>query len=291
MVDPTDQGFELDGVLFGQSGDILVESFTPGGADKRTQDADAPMGNYRLFGRDFKTPPTWSWSLSTNRADEAGAFESLEAVADVWDREADEEPSGVTALRYRVNGRTRRIYGRPGRFLASSLDVRRLQGYIPIDCDFRAADTRHYEDVESAVVLSMEPSHVGGLVSPLMSPLVSLDASDSQAGQVVIGGTMPTPLVIEITGQATRPWVEVDGLFRLDLDGTIADGDTVTLDARPWKLSATTAAGASVAGILLGKRVSELVLPPGSYQIRYGATASTGGSSATVRWRPAFKTL
>jgi hypothetical protein len=290
VTDPVDGGFELDGVLFGERGDVLVESFSPGSADKRTQDTDAPMGSYRQFGRDFKTPPTWGWSLSTNRNDETGTHDTLEALAAVWDRESDEEPNGVTALRYRINGRTRRVYGRPGRFVYTP-DVRRKQGYMAIDCDFRLADTRHYEDAEQVATLSMEPSHPGGLVSPLLSPLTSLDATDDQDGQIVVGGTMPTPLVVEITGQATRPYIEIVGLMSLRLEGNVDTGDTVTLDARPWALSATRLNGGSVAGMLLGNRVSELMIPPGSYQLRFGASASTGGASATVRWRAASKTL
>lgn len=293
MPDPQDQGFELNGVIFGQSGDVLVEDFQPGGYEIVDQDADVPMSDTTLMGRDVKRASSWVWSLGVNRDDEAGAYESLAALEEAWDAATyRSEPGAMCALRYRVNGRTRRVYGRPRRF-APTLDVRRLSGYIGIDCDFKRATPLHYDDAEESVTIGMQPSSTGGLLSPLVSPLTSVNDAGSagRAGQITVGGNAPATLIIEIAGDVARPYVEAVGQWRLMLESTINAGDTVTVDSRPWVLSATRANGGSVAGDVRNVRISQLTLPPGDHELIFGGTSSTGGATATVRWRAASKSL
>lgn len=293
MPDPKDQGFELNGVLFGEAGSVLVESFSPGSDEWRTQDAAQVMGDARYFGRDFKSASTWTWNLGTNMRDEAGAMAVLEAVEAAWDREeVRSEPGAVCALRYRINGRTRRVYGRP-RNCVPILDVRRFSGYIPITADFTRSDPLHYDDEEQSVALTMVAGSTGGLMSPLISPLTSVNDESKlgRDGQITVGGNSPTSVVIEIDGQVTRPYVKVEGLWTVTLETSIAGGDTVTLDGKPWVLSATRKNGGSVAGAIRGVRLSQLVLPPGEHQLTFGGQSSAGGARATVRWRAASKTL
>ena len=54
------------------------------------------------------------------------------------------------ALRYRLNDRTRVVYGRPRKF-DYTLDNKVFGGYIPITCDFKLASPLFYDDDESSI--------------------------------------------------------------------------------------------------------------------------------------------
>ena len=112
--------FDLGGYTFGGDDDAVM--VTPGGFDPgvtgwRTQDAENPVRDSVLFGRDRLTPGTWGFSLQTNRLDADGSLAALEAMGGRWRGEAVRTtPGAVMALRYRLGSATRRVYGRPRRW-------------------------------------------------------------------------------------------------------------------------------------------------------------------------------
>lgn len=292
-----DGSFELDGVLaFGERGEIIVEKFTPGAAADRSQTFLNPRGDNAWFGRDRKTPGTWTWSLSINRTNEAEALETLARIEEAWDNEDIRlTPGAQSILRYRVAGRVRRIYGRARR-CEPVIDVRRLVGVIPVEVDFERVDTLHYDDVEQSVTLTTVPVEAGGLTEEgLVDPLTSLDSpSVTRAGQITVAGPSATWAVVTFEGAtgASDLRIVVDEEWAVGIDGPVSYDERIVVDARPWIRAATVEGGGSASGRLAPATRMELMrLTPGQHEIRFEGSDPTGTASATVAWRPASKSL
>lgn len=292
-----DQGFELQGFEFGNDStmDVVVEKFEPGSAGLREQQADDPRGDSRWFGREFKTPPTWSWSLFINRDTEANALATLATLQAAWDASTVRTtPGQVVPLTYRLAGRTRRVYGRPGR-CAEVYDARLQQGYIAVEADFRRADLLHYDEFAQSVTLSLVPATAGGLVSPLVSPLTSLASpAVPKTGNITVGGTAPTWATVTFTGAdgATDLAVIVDETWQVGLSGPIAYDEQITVDAHPWARTAISSISGNAAGRLSGDTLlSKMQLTPGAHTLRVVGTDPTGTATVTVAWREASRSL
>lgn len=298
MADLTDDyQFELDGVLFGRSTTIFVEEdgFSPGRVDWRTQDAEVPQGDGVMFGRDFAGAPTWAWNLGIDRDNETEVLADQSRLTAVWRADKHRRtPGAVAALRYRLNGRVRRVYGRP-RALAPSFDNRFSQGYIGLVADFRCADHLHYDDdLKSNNIPVGEITQVGGFKEPLSEPIMDTRTTTAaRAGGVDIGGDAPTWILVKFEGPISNPYVEADnGLWRIQLNTSIASGESITIDPRPWARTVLRSDGASVAGTLnRGSRLQEMSLAPGPHVITFGGSAQEPGSSTTVSWRDASYSL
>ena len=119
-------------------------------------------------------------------------------------------------------------------------------------------------------------------------PLVMSQPSQ-RAGQIVVGGTLPTPLVVEVHGPISNPVVACLGDWSLQLRTSLGAGRVVTLDARAWRRTITDQAGASYAGALARPgRLSSMVVRPGARQIVLSGQDTSGTAHAVVRWRPLF---
>ncbi len=296
--DELDQGFELDRILtFGERGNILVESFTPGATTVESQVGLNPRGDNRWFGRDRRRPGTWAWSLGVNRQDEVGAYETLAQIQEAWDNEDIRlTPGAVSTLRYRVAGRTRQIYGRARRCEPAPPDIRRFSGYMAVEVDFERVDPLHYDDVESTAVLSIVAAESSGLTeASLKDPLTSLvSPSVQRAGQIFVGGTAATWAVVRIKGAtgASNLRVIVDEKWSVGIVGPIASDEVITVDGRPWVRSATSSLGGSASGRLVPTtRLDAMRLTPGPHEIRIEGLDPTGTATATVAWRGASKSL
>lgn len=289
-----DQGFQLGTLEFGNDSNmgVVVESFTPSSATPRNPSVEAPRSDARWFGRSHKTPATWTWSLFINRTDEKGALETLGLLEDAWDVEQTRlAPGEVVALQYRVGGRTRRVYGRPVR-CEPILDVRRLQGYIAVEATFDRADALHYDEIGRSISIIGFASTTGGIVAPIITPITTLRVSTPREGQAIVEGSAPTWAVVEFhaTNGATNPRVRFGGV-EIKLDGSIAPGEVVTVDPRPWARTVLNANGASRAGLLRGSPMEDMKLPVGVQQVLFDAVDPTGTAKTKVRWRPASRSL
>jgi len=291
MPDPQDQGFEMLGQTFGLSGNVLVEDFQPGADSWRTQDADDPQGDARMFGRDLRSAGPWTWSLGVNREDERDALDTLSALGSAWrNTTGTYRPGDVVTLRYNVGGRVRRVYGRPRNF-APTLDVRRRAGYIAVDADFVRVDPLHYNDVENSAVVTQQPASLGGLVTPLRSPLTTLRNEVDRAGQIDVGGTAPTWARVIFKGDVINPRLRVAG-WEVGFTETIALNRTVEVDPRPWVRAVKRDGALAPAGRITSKtRMHLMLLPPGRHQIVFTGQSQTGNATATVCWRDASHTL
>lgn len=287
-----DYNFSLGGVSFGIREPITVETFDPGAASWRTQDATNPVGNGMVFGQDYLDPPAWTFALSTYDTQEAGpALAAIAPLAKKWRGVGLTDTLGrVTPLTYRLTGRQRRVYGRPRRWQMAT-DNRILTGYVAVNADFQCADHLHYDELESSVIVDLVPEHRGGFVLPFAFPM-STEAGGQRSGFVTVGGDSPTrDLTIRVNGPITNPWVDTGG-FRLQLNLSLLTGQYVVIRPQPWEMTVMRNGVGSVAGaISKGARLSDMELYPGTTEITFGGVDPTATASCTISWRAAWFTL
>jgi hypothetical protein len=287
-----DYNFSLGGVEFGIREPITVESFDPGAASWRTQDATNPLGDGTIFGMDYIDPPVWAFELSTYDTIEAGpALAAIAPLAQKWRGVGLTDTLGrVTPLTYRLAGRQRRVYGRPRRWQAA-MDNRLLTGYVAVNADFQCADHLHYDELELSTNVDMVPAYRGGVVTPLITPMTTV-AGGHRDGFVTVGGDTPTrDITIRINGPITNPWVDTGG-FRLQLNLSLLSGQYVVIRPQPWEMTIMRNGVGSVAGALSkGARLSDIALHPGTTEITFGGIDPTASSSCTISWRAAWITL
>lgn len=310
MTDLAEKQYELGGVVFGLNTLVHVkdDGFNPGAAAIDNADEKRPAGDGVRFGKDRKGSATWGFELFTNAAPEledaeTQAWEALGDLAAAWDVEEIRTQSGeVAALRFCIGGRTRRVYGRPRRFTTTPNNLS-LSGRIDAVADFATVDHRVYDDVEEAHDIQIAPplDPDAGLVSPFISPIDTRPPSGPSQGEIVVGGTLPTPICVDFAGPVA------DAKLKLTIDPTLPEvvrrlygggwtaalvdpvtfDDPVTLDARPWVVAATKKSGGGVRVSPRVTRISKLWLPPGRHQAVFTGVDPTAVATATIRWRGA----
>lgn len=280
------------GLLFGIGQEVSVDDggFLPGDDDWEEEDESNPRRGGTSFGRDLLSGPTWGWNLHVNREDKSGALESLGRFKTAWRAlHIRDTPGSILAIRYQMDRRVRRIYGRPRRFSAPPTN-QILNGYVPITVDFRCVDSFTYDDEEQVLPLALSAGSSGGFTFPTTFPTTTEPVGLKQ-GSAVVGGDAPTYPVIRIDGPVINPSLETSAWI-LTLDTSIADGDYVEIDLRPWALTALLNGESSVGGFL-GRRtyLSEMKLEPGVHQFTYRGGDSSGSSTCAVRWRNAWNSI
>ena len=165
----------------------------------------------------------------TDQEDIETALSVLDEFADAWAPESiAEDPGEVTAVRYRLGGRYRRVFGRPRRFAAPPSNLI-LSGYVPITHDFETVDAYTYDDVESsAEILYSSSAEGGGFILPATLPIMMASAEGNGEAQVTVGGQARTYPIIRFNGPWTNPvmvtddwtlrWSGVDRGHRMDRD-------------------------------------------------------------------------
>lgn len=287
-----------DGVPFGIGLDVSLdaEGFAPGSTDWAVQDAEDPSSGVTMFGRDRLLGPVWNWQLHVNRTDADEAIETLGVFKTAWRAlHIRNTPGAVVALRYRVGGRTRRIYGRPRRFEAPPTN-QILSGYVPVSVDFKCVDDFTYEDQETTVTLSLgedleDPTQDtgGGFIFPVTFPVATLPPTRERI-QVSVGGDAPTYPIVRFNGPVVDPRLVTDD-WTLSLGYTIPAGQYVEIDTRPWRQTVMLNGATSVAGRLgRRQRLSKVYFNPGRFEAKYVGFSSSS-STCVVRWAAAHNSL
>lgn len=291
-----DYEFELDGFTWGPFADVILDghdAFDTGTVTLRSQDSAFAQGDGVQFGRDFREGQTWSWKLLTNRQTPEEALDTLGTFSALWaaDR-VRSKPGAVLPLKYRVGGRERRVYGRPGR-LAAPPNNRILSGVVPITCDFRCADGLTYDEEPDQATVSLQPAVEGGFGFPLVFPLITAEIVGSREGEIVVGGTAATWPVVTIHGPVINPRVALlNEPWEIGLDYSLAAGESVVIDTHPWARTAVRSDGGSLGGYLTRKtRLSTAQLTPGRHSFVFRGTDETGTARATIAWRNASHSL
>lgn len=278
------------GVPFGIGLPVSCNSdgFDPGSADWLVQDQDDPFTGATRMGRDVRKGPTWTWSLHVNRHSEEDALESLSDLAEAWSFD-DRDGGDVAAIRYRVGGRVRRVYGRPRRFAAPPNNAI-LSGMIPVTADFKLVDPNHYDDSPESVTVGTTYTSEGGFIFPVTFPVLTLPGGYT-AGQAQVSGRRKTWPIIRVNGPVVNPEILATN-WTLKMTANIGEGHYIEIDTRPWKRTVTVDGTSFVPGALSPQtRLRDLFLEPGPQSFGMRGISGTGTASATISWYPAYSSL
>ncbi|WP_346921863.1 hypothetical protein [Glutamicibacter creatinolyticus] len=291
MIDQGQMIARLGGIEFGGLGDLIIQEFDPGDTEITVNDANIPMGDGVMVGRDFLGGKTWGFTLATSRADVEGARRTAAQLGAVWRSPSIRRtPGAVVPLSYRVGSQWRRVYGRPGRWADPIPDVRAMQGVMVVACDFRVTDPRHFAEDESVVTLTIIPETTGGLIVPLAAPLRTAVRGGQRAGLVDNRGDVETPLTVTFHGPCRDPKVVAAAGWEIGLTGSLAYDVSVTVDA--LTRTVTRSDGADVPGMLTrATQLSTAVLPVGQSDITFTCIDDTGTAKAVLAYRDAYTTL
>lgn len=281
----------VDGFVFGIGANVSLDDngFTPGTAEWINQDSENSRRGTTAFGRDVLSGPSWAWESHVNRSTVKEATETLELFTSAWRPEIVEQASKLVPIRYKLAGRLRRVYGRPRRFDAPPSNLID-SGYVPVTHDFKCVDAFTYDDVEQSatIALSVEGGD-SGFILPTTLPIETLPSATSPTAQVAIGGTARAYPIIRFNGPWTNPGIVTDD-WNLKLSTSLADGQWVEIDTRPWVLTILRNNGSSAAGAL-GRRtwLEDLYFKSGTIpNIHLTGLSDSGGATCTIRWRNVY---
>lgn len=284
-----DYQFELDGYLFGIGAEIATDAdgFQPGGSSFTIQDSASPIGDVTFFGRDRLEGPTWAWNLHTDKTmDAESAIAAKRAIAKVWRADRIRKtPRAVLPLRYQLAGEVRRCYGRPRNFSAAP-DNAILNGMLPMTCDFKVVEPYFYTDEVRTRSLTTVAAHGGGFVFDLVFP-ISTAAGEARAGMLEaaeVGGDTDTPFEAVIHGPITNPTIEHGG-WKIEIVGTVAYDQTVTVSTLPWDMKARRSDGLNME-LSAKTRLSSSFLSADGGEVKFGGTDGTGTARLDLSWRP-----
>lgn len=284
-----------DGFVFGIGAAVSVDDggFDPGETSWLTQDQANTRRGVTGFGRDVQGARTWTWSSHVDQDDTESALEVLDDFSAAWAPEnLARLPGEVTALRYRLAGRDRRVFGRPRRFAAPPTN-RVLGGYVPVTHDFATVDAFTYDDVESsAEILYSSSVEGGGFSFPAPMPLATRSSEGTGSDQIVVGGRARAYPIIRFNGPWTNPAISTSD-WTLSWKGEIGPNDWIEIDCRPWRLTVLDSSGASRVGGLDRRTWLEDVwfAPQSRPQVNLDGIAASGSASATIRWRNTWTSI
>lgn len=286
-----DLSFELNGLAFGGKTDLRI---VPGGFDHgyptlRTQDSDNPVGSGRFMGREIFGGMKWGFTGFVNQDDLTSGLASLRTLAGQWVRERD--PNDYDVLRYQLDSDVRRVYGRSRRF-SDTLDNRLLVGNVPWVAEFEVIDSNTYEDFERSTFVAINPPAAGGFITPFTVPLTTVASGVQQGSINSVGGDAPAPFILEIHGSLTAGAAVTGKNWRIELQESLLNGETLTVDTTPWGLGIYR--GSDPVSGMLSPRTSRLFdarLDPAGDFISIEGVSPSGNASATVRWRAASTSI
>lgn len=192
-------------------------------------------------------------------------------------------PAGADVdLRFVIGGVEYLLQGRPRMVDPES---RHLDGHTYVQAAFVALDPTIYSGVEHSTTLGL-PSIVGGLTLPATAPLTVDAAVTSGRGSITNAGTKATGLLVRVDGPVAEPRISLltdAGTAVVRVWATLTAGQWLDIDtaARTVYLNGT----ASRRGVTTTDGTGWPVLPPGTYEIAFDASAYSAAATATVRWR------
>jgi hypothetical protein len=298
----TDHQFEIlpssdaaSGFVFGIGAEVSIneDGFDPGENEWLTQDTQNTRRGINGFGRDVLGATTWVWESHTDQDDVETAVAILEQFSAAWmPSRLVRQPGVQTALRYKIAGRTRRVFGRPRRYAAPPSNLI-LNGYVPVTHDFQCVDSFTYDDVESsAQILYSSGSTTGGFVLPAVMPVATEPSDGNGGGQISIGGNADCYPAIRFNGPWTNPVFTTDE-WSLSWTGALGVGQWVEIDCRPWELTVLDQSGASRAGGLDRRTWLEdcWFAPQSQPQIALSGATAGGSASVDVKWRNTWTSI
>jgi hypothetical protein len=221
--------------------------------------------------------------------------DGLDMLRQVWHADSIRGKAGRVAwLLHTTAGRTRQMYGRPREFAIAHSRLTR-QGYTPVVCKFVAVDDRFYDQTEKDEEL-YDRKFMGRPARPgRWMPGAGWQSKKTALLKQL--GKINTYPYIEIHGPCKNPKITIPNLWTVQLSLTIADGERVVIDPRPWVRTVTHYKGTtskSVADKLTrsSPRLAKMFLPPGywtaSFSFTNAAAFSLEGPRVRIAWRDAY---
>ncbi|MEU8540913.1 hypothetical protein AB0C52_13150 [Streptomyces sp. NPDC048717] len=285
-----------------KSGYYLLEPVDIAYGDTDAGDVPMPRQDGIRLGLDYRPGATITFEIgvdavgqATTRLGRHGAvLDRVSALAQAWDAEAVRSRVGTPAmLSTTQGGRSRVFFGRPRKFAPAASRLTR-QGFTPVVASFASVDGIAYDDVEQTARVDFVPPPQRGLVGPLTTPLTMTGKGSSRVpGEILLRGTRPTWPVFTIRGPISQPVIDILGRWKLGLDLSLAAGESVTIDPRPWARTVLRSGGGSVAGAIYrgAPLMPQMRLPPGRLDIFLRGVDATSTASMTVAWRDAYAYL
>lgn len=257
--------------------------------DLRTNDVAWPLRSGSRPGAEYLDAGSVTLTMVTPYGinDAASADAAVGRFLQAWRRGMREAPGVMTPLLIETNGKTRVVYGRPGRVSPPIPGSHGLdQGIAEIIAEFRILDPIAYDPSSVGVTISVLPKSLGGVISPLVDPVVSTMTSGVEYRIISVPGDAPAPLRVTFHGPSKDPVVRVGGA-EVGIVGTLQYDENVIIDGRA--LTATLSDGRPAATRLSRySRLDRLVLDPGDHEIAFSATDRTGTARVTVEAAPAY---
>lgn len=283
---------ELPGLVVEDYTSIVLTGFDPGTDSVESSDLDNPVFDETYAGVDMFRAPTWTFNIAVLGGSAAEVLSLVDRVKRVWRNPAWAKRGGeLVELRYTLAGRDRVVYGRPRRFACNPTRTA-TKGYAEITVDFQLMDPIIYDHRWQKVTLNMVPPTMRGLKEPLTEPLSTGGYSKRQGVIDTVGGTAPTPFLIDITagsgGPITNPHVSINNR-QYAFDTQVREGRSLRIDSR--RGTALNHASNALSTMRRRERLKSVRLPNGSVEISFGGVNPALDAHATFWWRPAYYSL
>ena len=257
--------------------------------DMRTGDAEWPLRHGSRPGVDYLESGTLTLTLcsSPGARDDAAANAAVSEFVRAWRLGLREGPGRLAPLWVSVGGRSRVVYGRPGRLAPPAPGSNAMkQGVAMLTAEFRILDPLVYAADATETSVSVVPKTLGGIIAPVFTPIKTTLTSDTSYRFVTVEGDADAPFSVTFHGPATDPKVTVNGT-EVGLVGNVAYDEDITVDGRARTVELANGDPAA-ARMSRGTRIDRMLLPPGEHEIAFTATDRTGTARATVSVTPAF---
>lgn len=278
------------GVTVGEtSEDLFLTDVELDLGDMRTGDAEWPIRHGSRPGVDYLEAGSLTLTMcsSPNARDDAAANAAVSEFVRAWRLGLREGPGRLAPLWVSVGGRSRVVYGRPGRLAPPAPGSNAMkQGVAMLTAEFRILDPLVYAAEATETSVSVVPKTLGGIIAPVFTPIKTTLTSDTSYRFVTVEGDADAPFSVTFHGPATDPKVTVNGT-EVGLAGDVAYDEDVTVNGRARTVELANGDPAA-ARMSRGTRIDRMLLPPGEHEIAFTATDRTGTARATVSVTPAF---
>lgn len=269
-----------NGLTFGSSTDIdVIRVAGLGGPAIASNDATRPQVDGLFPGVDLARGRTISFELEPLAADDA----ALDALLASIRKATNPRRTGELPLTMQLQGQTPRRINCRCRRREIPWDLTYLYRVPTVFLDFFATDPRIYDDTASNGSTAITVPGTGLAFNA--TPPFSFGGATS-GGQIPVSnaGDFAAPWTATITGPVTDPRLDLLSTGqRLSLVGTVASGDTLTLDSQARSIILN---GTASRYSMLQAGSQWFDLPVGSDTVTFGATSGTGSLSLT--WRSAW---
>ncbi|TDW69180.1 hypothetical protein EDF51_106164 [Curtobacterium sp. PhB25] len=273
-------------ILFGPQSSRYPFAIAPelGDPDRETQDSSLPGVDGTFFGIDTTAGQTIAFGLTAVGETDEEARQLYAALRRVWRADSIRSTPGAMAKLTHPSGRS--TFGRPRRFTPAFYPD--AAGAVGATLDFATSDDLWYDEPDY-IRVPLAVSQSGGLVEPLVEPLVAY-GSTTAANTFTVKGEVPTWPVITIEGPIVNPTVEVTGRFRFTAATSLRYDETLVIDTRPGRQSVLRN-GTQIAALTRSSTLlTDASLPPGNYTLLLSGSSSSGAPTARADWLAAYPT-